>query len=483
MNKYTLFAFLTGPILALIVGIFCFNAEGMTDKAAWTAVITTLCAVWWILEPIPIAVVSLIPFVLFPTFGILSHQAAAAPLGNHLIILFMGGFMLSAAMEKTGTHRKIAYWVLKIVGIHSRRRILLGFMLATAFLSMWISNTATTLMMLPIAMAVIAQDEEKELVIPLLLIICYSASVGGVATLIGTFPNAVFIKNYYEFTGIEMSFTEWMSISGIVTLIMLPIIWLWLSRLVPSKNTQSLCLPRIEEWTTAQKRVLFIFSCTAILWVTRTIPLGVWQIGEEEILIRGWGGLMEQYLGIGTIGDSTIAILAVLALFIIPDNVQHGDNKHHGLLDWQTAERIPWGILLLLAGGMVIAKGFMASGLTQVLGEQLTLLADLPLWLIIGVICLIVTFLTEITSNTATSNVLLPILGSASISLNLENPLLLMLPATISASFAFMLPVATPPNAIVMSANKIPIRVMAREGLFLNVIGVFVVTGVCYFML
>jgi len=483
LNKYNILAFASGPILAGLVGIFCFNVDGMTNEAAWTAVITTLCAVWWILEPIHIAVVSLIPFALFPAFGILSHKAAAAPLGNHIIILFMGGFMLSAAMEKTGTHRKIAYWVLKIVGIHSRRRILLGFMLATAGLSMWISNTATTLMMLPIALATLAQDEEESMVVPLLLIICYSASIGGVATLIGTPPNAIFIKNYQEVTGIEMSFTEWMSIGGIIPLIMLPIVWLWLARLIPSKNTKPINLPRLENWTKAQQRVLIVFIITATLWVTRAIPLGIWQIGEQEVLIKGWGGLLEHYFGIGTIGDSTIAIFAVLALFIIPDSEPHNDTKHHGLLDWASAERIPWGILLLLAGGMVIAEGFVASGLTNILGEQLVLLADLPLWLIIGFLCLMVTFLTEITSNTASANVLLPILGSASISLNLDDPLLLMLPATISASFAFMLPVATPPNAIIMSSQKIPILVMAREGFFLNLIGAVIVTLVCYFML
>ena len=483
MNKNNLLAFASGPILALFVGFVCFNVDGMTDKAAWTAVITTLCAVWWILEPINIAVVSLLPFALFPMFGILDYKAAAAPLGNHLIILFMGGFMLSAAMEKTGTHRKIAYGVLKIVGTHSRRRILLGFMLATAGLSMWISNTATTLMMLPIALAVLAQDEEGDMTVPLLLIICYSASIGGVATLIGTPPNAIFVANYQKFTGIEMSFTEWMSIIGIIPLLMLPIAWLWLGRKVGTKNIRPIRLPPIESWTIAQRRVLLVFLVTATLWMTRAIPFGTWQIGEEEILMRGWGGLMQHYLGISTIGDSTVAILAVLALFIIPDGGKHQDTKHHGLLDWPTAERIPWGILLLFAGGILIAEGFVASGLTQIIGQQLALLADLPLWLIIGTICFMVTFLTEITSNTASANILLPILGSAAISLNLDDPIIIMLPATISASFAFMLPVATPPNAIIMSSNKIPIRVMAREGFLLNLIGIMVVTMVCYFTL
>jgi sodium-dependent dicarboxylate transporter 2/3/5 len=478
-------AFLSGPILATIVGVICFNAniEGMTDKAAWTAVITTICAVWWILEPIPIPVVSLIPFVLFPIFGILSHKTAAAQLGNHLIILFMGGFMLSVAMEKSKAHRRVAYGVLKIVGTNSRKKILFGFMLATAFLSMWISNTATTLMMMPIAMAVLAQDKDETMTVPLLLGICYAASIGGVATLIGTPPNGIFIENYQVLTGIEMSFTEWMSIGGIMSLVMLPLAWIWLGRRISSVGAKKIHLPEIGEWTKAQKRVLFILAITAFLWITRAIPLGTWQIGENAVFIKGWGGLMEHYLGIGTIGDSTIALLAVLALFIIPEGEKYEDGQHHGLLDWQHASQIPWGILLLFAGGIVIAKGFLESGLSQVLGNQLILLADLPLWLIIGIICLTVTFLTEVTSNTATANVLLPILGAATLSMNLENPLLLMVPATISASFAFMLPVATPPNAIVMSSGKIPIRVMAREGLFLNLMGAFVVTLVCYFML
>jgi len=484
-NSKLIFSFLSGPILALIVGVLCFNSniEGMTDKVAWTAVITTLTAVWWILEPIPIPAVSLIPFVLFPVFGILSHKMAAAQLGNHLIILFMGGFMLSVAMEKSETHRRVAYGVLKIVGTNSRKRILLGFMLATAFLSMWISNTATTLMMMPIAMAVLAQDQDKTMAVPLLLAICYAASIGGVATVIGTPPNGVFIENYQALTGIEMSFTEWMSMGGIMSLIMLPIAWIWLGRGVSSSSSKKIHLPTIGNWTKAQKRVLTIFVITALLWITRAIPLGTWQVGDEAVFIKGWGGLMEHYLGIATIGDSTIAILAVLALFITPDGEKYEDGKQHGLLDWKHASQIPWGILLLFAGGLLIAKGFVESGLTQVLGNQLVLLADLPIWLIIGVICLTVTFLTEITSNTATANVLLPILGGASLSLNLDNPLILMVPATISASFAFMLPVATPPNAIVMSSGKIPIRVMAREGLFLNLMGAFVITLVCYFIL
>ena len=443
-----------GPAIAfgfyLLLGYF-----GLADKPAIAAAITLLTVIWWITEAIPIPATSLVPFALLPLFGIVDHKTVASSLGSHVILLLMGAFMLSKALEKSGAHERLAVYMLRLVGVSSGRRLVLGFMLATGFLSMWISNTATTLIMLPMALAILSHVDNRRLKVALILGIAYAASVGGLGTLIGTPPNIIFAAIYEENTGKEFGFLAWMKIGVPVVLISLPIMALWLTRKV--KLEHELTLPELGKWRPEEKRTLWVFGLTALAWITRGEPFG------------GWSSLLD----IKIAGDSTVALLAVVIMFVVPNG------KGGRLLDWKTANSIPWGMLLLFAGGIAIAKGFAASGLSTILGEGLTSLSSLPPMLMILTICLLVTYLTEITSNTATATLLMPILAVAAISSGL-NPEILMIPAAMAASCAFMLPVATAPNAIAYGTGEIEIQDMVKEGFILSVIVSSIVAMVCY---
>ena len=447
---------LFGPLIALALGLGL-HYNGMSYEIAWTAGITALTAVWWIFEPIPIPATSLIPLAMLPLTGVLDYKQLGAAYGDKLILLLLGGFILSTAMERSGAHRRIALTMVRALGGQSPRRLVLGFMCASAFLSMWISNSATTLMLLPIVLAVVEKTDDRRFRIALLLGVAYAASLGGIATPIGTPPNLVFIDQYTQLTGEEPSFLNWMSWTIPITLLMIPITWLWLTRGL--KKDQALELPEVGKWRSEEIRTLAVFAVTALLWITRKEPFGGWS----------------ELAGMPGAHDSSVALLAVLAMFLIPNG------KGEKLLDWETAKRIPWGILLLYAAGIAIARGFTSSGLSETLGESLKDITTLNIIVMMGLICLCMTFLTEITSNTATTNVMMPVLVSMSVAGAIE-PRLIMVPATISASFAFMLPVATPPNAVVFGAGGISVRTMAREGIILNLIGVVAVTGICYLM-
>ncbi len=452
---------LLGPLLAGILG-FVLLDSGFTAAIAWTAGITFWVAFWWITEPIPIPATSLIPLAVFPLVGVLDSSQVGQAYGNKLVLLMLGGFMLSAAMERSGAHRRIALGMVNLFGGTDARRLVFGFMAASAFLSMWISNAATTLMLLPIVLAVVAQSKDSKLHLALLLGVAYAASVGGVATPIGTPPNMVFIEVFENHIQTDVGFIDWMKWALPITIIMLPIIGFWLTRRL--SEIEPIELPEVGQWRTEEVRTLIVFVVTGILWVTRLQPFG------------GWSGVLE---GIGLAGgfanDASVALLGALALFIVPNG------KGGKLLDWKTAENIPWGVLILFAGGITLATAFVHSGLSGVLGSSLAGLGQFPVWLLIGCICLTVTFLTEVTSNTATTTLLMPILLAAAIAAEMD-PKTFMIPATISASFAFMLPVATPPNAIVFGSEKFSVNEMAREGLVLNLIGVVVATTVCYLM-
>jgi len=446
-----------GLLLAAGAFLGC-RLGGLPAPAAWTAAVTALCASWWVLEPIPIPATSLLPFALLPLTGVLDEREVGGAYGHPLILLLLGGFLLSTAMEKSGAHRRLAFAILHRVGGASRRRIVLGFMLTTAFLSMWISNTATALMMLPIALAVLDQDKSGKLDVPLLLGITYAASIGGLGTPIGTPPNIIFLGIYREETGIALGFLDWMKIGIPAVLCLLPLAWLWITRgLDPGLDY---ALPETGRWRPRERRVLWIFGLTALAWTTRTAPWG------------GWSGL----LGLEHAGDSTVALLAVVLLFILPNG------EGEPMLDWETAKRIPWGLLILFGGGIAIARGFQSSGLSDALGLALSGMAGWPLPLTLLLLCLAVTFLTEVTSNTATTTLLMPVLAAAGLGAGLD-PALFMVPAALSASCAFMLPVATPPNAVVFGTDRIPIRTMARWGFGLNVIGAVVVTLVSLLLL
>ena len=457
-NKKT-WALWLGPILALIAYLVTyFGVDSLSQPACSTLAITVLCAVWWVLEPIPIPATSLIPFALLPMTGVLSHKQVAGAYGHTLILLLLGGFILSTAMEKSGTHRRLALGMVRLVGGGSGRRLVLGFMIATAVLSMWISNTATVLMLLPVAMAVLEKSEDPELAVPLMLGIAYAASIGGIGTPVGTPPNVIFMGIYKENTGKELSFVEWMRIGIPIVICLIPVAWFLLTRKLNQKA--SLVLPDLGVWRTAEKRVLIVFLLTALAWVTRKAPYG------------GWSGALD----LPGVGDSTIALVAVVAMFLIPD----GEGER--LLDWQTATRIPWGLLILFGGGIAIAKAFKSSGLSDALGQLLAGLTSWPVFLMLLTICLAVTFLTEVTSNTATTTLLMPVLASAGLAAKID-PAILMIPAAISASCAFMLPVATAPNAIVFGTGVVSTKRMASEGSFLNLCGAVLIAVVTFFLL
>jgi len=445
-----------GPLLSLLLFLLV-TASGWSAAAAVTASVTLLCAIWWVFEPVPIPFTSLIPLALFPLFGVLTPAQVGQSFGSPLILLLMGGFMLSTAMADSGAHRRIAMYMVNIFGGGSARGLVMGFMAAAAVLSMWISNTATTLMLLPVALAVLEQTEKK-IQIPLLLGIAYAASIGGLGTPIGTPPNLVFMQVHLDQFGSTPSFPQWMSWGVPVVLIMVPIAGLWLTRGV--KLTNPVELPKVGKWRPSEKRVLIMFSLTAFFWITRQAPFG------------GWSELLDLPMA----NDASVALIAVVLMAALPD----GEGRK--LLHWESAARIPWGVLLLFAGGIAIASAFVQSGLAEIIAQQLGALARLPTWLLILSVCLSVTFLTEVTSNTATASLLMPVLAVTASATGIS-PMLLMVPAVLSASCAFMLPVATAPNAIVFGSEKVSIREMARAGFVLNLIGAVVITGVSLLML
>lgn len=417
-----------------------------------------VCRSFWVTEAIPIPAASLIPFALFPLFGVLDHKQAASAIGHHVIVLLMGGFMLSKAIEKSGAHERLAVLMVRLVGASSAKRLVLGFMLAAAFLSMWISNTATTLIMLPIALAILAHVKNPKLSVALILGIAYAASVGGVGTPMGTPPNLIFMAVYEEQVGKEFSFFSWMKIGVPIVLVAIPIIALWLTRSI--KLDKAIELPSLEPIRAEEKRTLWVFGLVVLAWITRKEPFGGWQ----------------ELLGVTMAGDSTVALFGVVLMFLVPNG------KGGRLLDWETAKDIPWGMLLLFAGGIAIAKGFAASGLSEMMGQWLTSLAQLPALLMVLIICLSVTYLTEITSNTATATLLMPILAAAAIATGLD-PSVLMIPAAICASCAFMLPVSTAPNAIAYATGEVTIQQMVKEGAVLSFVIASTVGLMCYFLL
>jgi sodium-dependent dicarboxylate transporter 2/3/5 len=448
------------PILSFLAGCLANQFGDLSVPACLTLGIALWTALWWIFEVIPIPVASLIPLALLPLVGILTPLEVAQKYGHPLVLLLLGGFLLSKAMEKSGAHRRIALMLVHACP-KGDKFLLLGFMLATALLSMWISNTATTLMMLPIALAVIQGSKDNRLTIPLLLGIAYSANVGGIATPIGTPPNLVMIGAYRDLGFAEISFAQWMNFGVPVTILMVLVIWLWVGRNL-SKNGSEVALPNSGKWTRAETRTLAIFALTALAWITRSEPFGGWKT----------------WLDLPQANDASVAFIAVLLLFCLPS----GESKGGKLLDWKTANQIPWGMLILVGAGLCLGEAFKQSGLSASIAHGLSGLENLPTILLLLGICLLVTFLTEMTSNTATTSLLMPILGAAAVAAELD-PKLLLIPAALSASCAFMLPVATIPNAVVFGTGKISIKRMAGEGFVLNLIGAGVVTGVIYFLL
>lgn len=475
------------PLLAILLAIVVYLG-GLPAKAAICAAAAALCALWWIFECMPIAVVGLVPLAVFPTTGILTEADVAGAYGHPMILLLMAGFFLSAAMENVGAHRRVALTMVHLVGGASGRRLVLAFMLATGGLSMWISNTAATLMMVPIALAVLSQSQAPALRGPLLLGIAYSASVGGMSTPIGTPPNLIFMGQIEALFDIRVGFGQWMRVALPIVIVLIPLVWWWVTRGLPSGP--KLEVPHPGPWRRSEIRVLSVLGLTALAWIFRTGPYGGWSAWIP------WVGDDGQPL----IGDTTVAIIAAITMFVCPAGdppaEQPTDQSGAGsqaaaprprllaprLLEWPRAAKIHWGILLMFGGGVALARGFEASGLSAAIGEQLRVFQAAPPLLIILAVCLLVTFLTEITSSTATSSLMLPILGGLAVATDMT-PQSVMIAGTISASCAFMLPVATAPNVIVFAAGGIRTDEMARMGLALNFMAAAVIAVTCWWML
>ena len=447
----------------------------VAGAAAWMAT-------WWISEAVPLAATSLLPLAVFPLTGVATMKAVATPYMHPFIVLLMTGFMAALAIERWGLHRRVALAILSRLGT-SPARLVLGMMVACAFCSMWISNTATTLMMLPIALALVDQAESRvgaedkasvqAFALALFLGIAYASSVGGLGTPIGTPPNLIFL-GVYESTFPELppiTFAGWMGRALPVVVVMVPLIWLYLTR-VASPVPESLPLGgravlrdaarALGRISPDERAVGAVFGGMALLWITRRI-----RVGEGELI--GWAPA----LGVDAhVDDATVAVVGALVLFALPSRTRPGER----LLDWATATRIPWEVVLLFGGGVSLAEAFKSSGLSEQIALSLGGLAGLAAPLMIGAIALTVTFLTEVTSNTATTTILMPVLAAFAVAADLP-PELVMLPAVLSASCAFMLPVATAPNAIVYGSGRVPIARMARVGLAINLAGAVLITA------
>jgi sodium-dependent dicarboxylate transporter 2/3/5 len=400
-----------------------------------------------------------LPLAVLPLLGVLTPEETAQAYGSPLILLLLGGFLLSKAMEHSGAHRRIALGMVRLVGASSGRRLVLGFMSASALLSMWISNTATALMLLPVVLAVLDASRDKaQLAAPLLLGVAYGASVGGLGTPIGTPPNLIFMQVYQQTTGETISFTRWMSWGLPVVVLMVPAMAMILARNL--RGPVDVDLPHVGRWRPEEKRVMAVFALTALAWITRGEPFGGWS----------------SWLGLPQANDASVALLAVLLMFLLPDG------RGQRLLTWERASTIPWGVLLLFSGGICLAEGFVNSGLSDLIGRWLAGMAGIPVFALVVLVCVAVTLMTEATSNTASATLLMPVLAAAAIGAGIA-PELIMVPAAMSASCAFMLPVATAPNTVVYGSGLVSTARMAREGAMMNLVGAIVISGVCYLAL
>jgi sodium-dependent dicarboxylate transporter 2/3/5 len=443
------------------------------------AAVGLLMAVWWMTEALPIAATSLLPLLLFPLLGILPIRQAAAPYANPLIFLFLGGFLIALAMERWELHRRVALLTIRAVGVRPSR-VVAGFMIASAGLSMWISNTATAMMMLPIGLSVVqlvegrkedAGDgepghggEEKEgtnFAVCLMLGIAYACSVGGLGTLIGTPPNALFSAYVLETWGVEISFVRWLAVGlpltavGLVVVFLVLVRWVFPLRLKELPGGRELIgreLAKLGPMSRAEKRVAAVFALTALLWVTR------------PLITRVLPGL----------SDAGVAIFGALSLFLIPAGGQ-GSKRRRALLDGGAFQRLPWRVLLLFGGGLSLASAIQGTGLAAWIGGRMEALAGWPVAAVALLVVAVIVLLTELTSNTATAATFLPVLGSMALGLG-QNPLLLLAPAVLAASCAFMLPVATPPNAIIYGSGQVTIPQMVRAGIWLNILFSLLVT-------
>ncbi|WP_332630427.1 SLC13 family permease [Halalkalibacter flavus] len=467
-----------GPLLFMAVVLFFFP-EGLSFEGRMVLATTLWVATWWITEAIPIPATSLLPIILLPITGALNGDTVTAAYGNPIIFLFLGGFLIALAMEKWNLHKRIALNIISFIGT-SPSRIVFGFMAATGFLSMWVSNTAAVMMMLPIGTAITYQvaqalknkenlaNEEEKFSKVLIFGIGYAGTIGGLGTLIGTPPNIILAATVQELFGVQISFASWLFFAAPIVVILLISSWLFLTKVahpiklkeLPGGNVlienEKKKLGKISFEETA---VLAVFTFAAFMWITRTFL---------------WEG---QIITIPGLNDTMIAIFAAALLFLIPSI-----NKGGRILDWNVSRDVPWGILLLFGGGLAIAAGFRESGLADWIGGQLTVLEGVNFILIIALTTALVLFLTEITSNTATATMILPVLAALGLALGIH-PFALMVPAAIAANCAFMLPVGTPPNAIIFASGKLKIFEMVKNGFWINILSIILITLAVYFLL
>ena len=456
--------FILGPLTFIIlmsIGPF----EGLSQPAHSILSSTLWIAIWWITEAIPIAATALLPIVLFPLSGGLDLSVTTASYGHKFVFLYLGGFLIAIGIEKWNLHKRIAINIISFIGVDARR-VILGFMLATAFLSMWISNTATSVMMLPIGIAIIKQlNENKTFGKALMLGIAYSASIGGVSTLIGTPPNLVLAGVVSEIYGYEITFSEWFLFGFPISITLLFFCWIYLTRVAYKFESNSFLggnteIKRLKKdlgpISYEEKLVAIVFTLAGLCWISRSFFL-------QKIL--------------PSLDDTIIAISFGLLLFILPSK-----QKATALISWKDTINLPWGIIILFGGGMALAKAFEISGLALWLGELMTSFSVLPLFLLILLLIAAVNFLTEITSNLATTAMLLPVLAPLALEINVH-PFGLMVGAAVAASCAFMLPVATPPNAVVFGSGYLKIQDMVARGVIMNIFSIILITLMVYIIL
>jgi sodium-dependent dicarboxylate transporter 2/3/5 len=442
--------------------------EGMAAEAWRVAAITILMATWWVWEAIPIAATALVPIALLPLLGVAPIADAAAPFANPLVFLFLGGFCIAIAMERWNLHRRIALAILAVVGTRPDR-VVAGFLAATAGLSMWVSNTATATMMLPIALTVaglMAGAREGGFAIPLLLAIAFGANIGGMGTLIGTPPNALFAGYMQETHGIEIGFAQWMLVGVPFAIVLLAVTWLVLTRVAfrlddrPIAGADAELRRQIDDLgpiARGERLVLLVFVLTALGWIFRP--------------------LIERATGL-VLSDAAIAVLAAIALFAIPVDVR----RRTFLLDWSDTAKLPWGVLVLVGGGLSLGAAIESSGLSAWVAGNLTLLSQVPAWTAVAAIGLVVMLISHVTSNTATAATFLPLAGSFAALAGVA-PVLVCAPVALAAGCAFMMPVATPPNAIVFASGQLTVPDMIKAGALVNAVAlgllaVFVLTVV-----
>ena len=473
-SKHQVVGLLLGPLLAITM-ILSGAPAGLSETGWLTAAVGILMAVWWATEAVPIAVTALLPIVVFPLLGIATIQDTTAPYANKVIYLFLGGFIVAFAMQRWNLHRRIALTVLQHVGGNGRS-LVGGFMLASAVISMWVMNTSTTMMLLPIAVSIIAvihktvgslDDKGKDdFQYSLLLGVAYGATIGGMATLVGTAPNAMLAAFMQETYGTEIDFSRWMLVGLPLSAMMLPLAWLVLTRLAFKVDFQTsdegrATLRQLKEelgtMTVPETRVAIVFVLMALTWISR--PLLVTVPGLEAL------------------DDSGIAMAGGIALFLIPS----GDKSDPLLLRWRYAEQLPWSVLILFGGGLTLASAVTRTGLAEWLGGSLQTIGALPLAAVVIIAAAMIIFLTELTSNIATTATFLPVVGAIAIESGVD-PIVLTVPVTFAASCAFMLPVATPPNAIVFGSGMLTIPKMVRAGMMLNIVGIFLVSLVALFL-